>query len=382
MKDRMRRLIPDNRWDMGMMEGWLEDMAAEGWLLEKWGGYFATFERWEPRAIRFRLEPDRYQTRQEQEAEEEIYTQLGWRHLCVAGHFQIYYCLDPEAPELQTDPVAESWLVEKMLKKTRRNLVLSWLFLLVCLALYGVQLLRSETPVEDLILGTDAEVVFAGLLLPWLVWETVRGLRRIDGLRRQVAAGFPRSHTGDWKKNRRYAALGLTVLVVFYVLWVGYPFWRLWSADAQMDTERPQLMGYQLDPSLEESRQSSDIHLENPSFFAPVHCDLWETYSGSGKPRVLSAYFTLRFAALAEPLYREQVEQVLAAWPQSRVWEPEVPGMDHATLVRTENNTFLVACRDRAVIYVGAFGVQGLGEHLEDYARILGQLQEKGGENR
>ena len=34
MKNRIRRLIPDNRWDMGMMENWLEDMAAEGWLLK------------------------------------------------------------------------------------------------------------------------------------------------------------------------------------------------------------------------------------------------------------------------------------------------------------------------------------------------------------
>ena len=55
MKNRIRRLIPDNRWDMGMMENWLEDMAAEGWLLEKCGGHFATFERWEPRPCRFRL---------------------------------------------------------------------------------------------------------------------------------------------------------------------------------------------------------------------------------------------------------------------------------------------------------------------------------------
>ena len=379
MKNRMRRLIPDNRWDMGMMEGWLEEMAAEGWLLEKWGGYFATFERWEPRPIRFRLEPTKRQTRQEQEAEEEIYTQLGWRRLCVAGDFQIYYCLDPEAPELQTDPVAEGWLVEKMLKKTRRSLIFSWLFLLGCFALWGVLLLRSATPVEDLILGTDAEVVFAGVLLPWLVWETVRGLRRIDGLRRQVAAGFPRSHTGDWKKNRRYAAVGLMVLVAFYVLALGYPLWQVWTSDAQHEDQRPQLMGYQLDSSLAVSRQSSNIHLENPSFFAPVHCDLWETYSGSREPKVLSAYFTLRFAALAEPLYHERVEQVRAAWPQAQVWEPEVPGMDHATLVRTENNTFLVACRGRAVIYVGAFGVRGLTDHLEDYARILGQLQERGG---
>lgn len=375
MKNRIRRLIPDNRWDMGMLESWLEDMAAEGWLLEKCGSRFATFERWEPRPCRFRLEPDRHQTRQEQEAAEELYAQLGWRFLCSMGKFRIFSCLDPAAPELQTDPVAENWLVEKMLKKTRRGLVLSWLFLLVCIGLFALRLLRSETPVADLILGTDAEIVFAAVLLPWMVWETVRALGGLRRLRRQMAAGFPRDHTGDWKKNRRRSMMGMILLVIFYVLWVGYPFWQIWSADAQTDMERPRLMGYQLDPTLDESRQSSDIHLENPSFFAPVHTDLWETYSGSGEPKVLSTYYVLRFSALAEPLYKEQVEQVRAAWPEATFTEPEVPGMDHVTLARTQYNTFLIACQGKAVIYVGAFGVEGVTEHLEDYAAVLAELQ-------
>ena len=375
MKNRMRQLIPDNRWDMGMIEGWLEDMAAEGWLLEKCGGRFATFERWEPRPCRFRLEPFGSRTQSQQEAAEELYAQLGWRRLCPLGEFLIFYCLDPDAPELQTDPVAESWLVEKMLKKTWRGLVLSWLFLLVCMGLFTFRLLRSETPVEDLILGTDAEVVFAGVLLPWLVWETVRALQRIRLARHQTAAGFPRTHAGNWRKERCRAAVGLTLLVIFYILALGYPFWRIWSADSQMDVERPRLMGYQLDPTLEESQQSSDIHLENPSFFAPVHCDIWETYSGSGEPKVLSKYFSLRFAVLAEPLYAEQVEQVRAAWPEAEFTELEVPGMDHVTLVRMQYNTFLIACRGKAVIYVGAFNVEGVADHLKDYAKILGKLQ-------
>lgn len=375
MKNRIRRLIPDNRWDMGMMENWLEDMAAEGWLLEKCGGHFATFERWEPRPCRFRLEPLGGRRQDRQEAAEELYAQLGWRRLCPMGEFVIFYCLDPDAPELQTDPVAENWLVEKLLKKTRRGLVLSWLFLLGCAGLFALRLLRSETPVEDLVLGTDAEIVFAAVLLPWLAWETVRALGGLRRMRRQMAAGFPRTHTGDWKKNRRRAAVGTALLIIFYVLWVGYPFWQLGTSSAQHGTEPPRLMGYQLDPALDESRQSSDVHLENPSFLSPIHSDLWETYSGSGEPRILSEYYSLRFSALAEPLYVEQVEQVRAAWPEAEFTEPEVPGMDYVTLARTQYNTFLIACRGKAVIYVGAFGVKGVADHLEDYAAVLAELQ-------
>lgn len=373
MKNRIWRPIPADRWEMGTIEGWLEEMAGQGWILEKCGRYFATFERWEPRPCRFRLEPLGTRTRSRREETEAGYAELGWRLLCPMGDLLVFYCLDPAAPELQTDPVAEGWLVEKLLKRTRRHLLWAWLFLLGCFAVWGLLLLWSQTPVADLVLGTDAEIIFGCLLLPWLVWETVRALKRIRRLRRQTAAGFPRTHTGDWKKSRRQAAAGLAILLLFYALWLGYPLWQFWTADAQRETEMPHLMGYQLDPSLEESRQSSDLCLEDPSFLSPVHCNIWETYSGSGKPQVLSEYFSLRFAALAEPLYAERVEQVRAAWPEARV--TEVPGMDQATLVRTEYNTFLVACRGRAVIYVGAFGVSGVEDHLDDYAAILTDFQ-------
>ena len=33
MKDKKRMLIPDNGWDIGAVESWLEDQAAEGWHL-------------------------------------------------------------------------------------------------------------------------------------------------------------------------------------------------------------------------------------------------------------------------------------------------------------------------------------------------------------
>ena len=49
--------------------------------------------------------------------------------------------------------------------------------------------------------------------------------------------------------------------------------------------------------------------------------------------------------------------------------------MDYVTLARTQYNTFLIACRGKAVIYVGAFGVKGVADHLDDYAAVLAELQ-------
>ena len=49
--------------------------------------------------------------------------------------------------------------------------------------------------------------------------------------------------------------------------------------------------------------------------------------------------------------------------------------MDYVTLARTQYNTLLIACLGKAVIYVGAFGVKGVADHLDDYAAVLAELQ-------
>ena len=56
MKDRKRFLAPMDLWDTGTIEAWLEEKAAQGWILDRWGG-FARFERIEPRTCRVRLDP-------------------------------------------------------------------------------------------------------------------------------------------------------------------------------------------------------------------------------------------------------------------------------------------------------------------------------------
>ena len=56
MKDHKRFLAPMDLWDVGTIEAWLEEKAAQGWILEKWGSH-PRFERIEPRPCRVRLDP-------------------------------------------------------------------------------------------------------------------------------------------------------------------------------------------------------------------------------------------------------------------------------------------------------------------------------------
>ena len=116
MKDRRRFLAPRDLWDAGTIEAWLEEKAAQGWILEKWG-ISARFERIDPCRCRVRLDPKDRRNRQQQAEAETLYRDMGWRWNGTLWFYDVYYCFDPTAPDLYTDPETQAWAWGKL----RRN---------------------------------------------------------------------------------------------------------------------------------------------------------------------------------------------------------------------------------------------------------------------
>jgi hypothetical protein len=54
-KDTIYRMLPCNRYDILAIESWLEDMAAEGYILQKFRLFGAVFEKSEPVKVRYRI---------------------------------------------------------------------------------------------------------------------------------------------------------------------------------------------------------------------------------------------------------------------------------------------------------------------------------------
>ena len=114
MKNHKRFLAPKDLWDVGTIEAWLEEKAAQGWILEKWGSY-PRFERMEPRPCRVRLDPQGQRIQVEQEEADALYRDMGWRRACpVWDDYLVYYCFDPAAPDLYTDPASQAWAWVKL----------------------------------------------------------------------------------------------------------------------------------------------------------------------------------------------------------------------------------------------------------------------------
>lgn len=151
MKDRKRTLRPLELWNPGAIEKWLEDEAAKGWRLEDCGRVLATFRAMEPGIYRVRLRPQRPETPEARRERGEICREMGWDCTAVITgdddyDCEVFYCGDPSAPELDTDPVARSWAWEKPLRRSWRT---AWVVLGLLAALLAALLLGAPRPALD-----------------------------------------------------------------------------------------------------------------------------------------------------------------------------------------------------------------------------------------
>ena len=189
MKDHKRFLAPRDLWDAGTLEAWLEEMAAQGWILEKWG-ISARFGRIDPCRCRVRLDPKGQRNGQQQAEAEALYRDMGWRWNGTLWFYDVYYCFDPTAPDLYTDPETQAWAWGKLLKRALWRSGLSILLLLLWAALQ-FDGLWSGHAVQLFLMGMWAIWLFVILYVVREVWEAVRTVWGIRRLKRRLAAGVP-----------------------------------------------------------------------------------------------------------------------------------------------------------------------------------------------
>lgn len=114
-----------------------------------------------------------------------------------------------------------------------------------------------------------------------------------------------------------------------------------------------------------------------PYLPAPRHYDVWDCHTGDRS--VINQYDILQFDCLAELLYREWQDRIPES-VEAEMTELEHPGVDGVTLAQLGKNAYLLMRQDRSAhVYVGAFGVSGTENHLDDYAVLLKTFQRREG---
>ena len=375
-----RFFLPVNRWEAGVVESWLEHQAQKGWVPVSFGNWFATFEESEPKALRFRLEPKRKENWEALQERENAYRDMGWRRAGTLDDWEVFWCADPAAPELYTDPETQALAWERQFRRQRR---IAWLYFALFVLWVGVVLwtqARETMPVRALIYGFGPYQVGIFLfLLDGLVLQLFR-LRDIRRTRQQLAAGVSPGPGGNWQRGRRWTKVLFWGYVIFVAAVILYPIWRVqasWGgAIEELDRPLPYVSLEQLGSDVPVSSNDSRRCLVNVSILAHAYYQLWEdTAAGLW---VTVRYDQLRLERLAEPLYEESLIAYQKGHPTAVMEELTDPRFDRAVLLTSPNANgtgeiqCFIACRGKAVILESCYAPGGdLRDHLDDFAAIL-----------
>ena len=385
MKDTVRKFMPLDPIDMEHFEGWLEDLAQKGLFFERTWALGIVFRRGKPAPVRYRLDPAGNLWGQENR---DYCRALGWEYGGNVGkYFDLYVNRDPEAPELHTDPVVQSYALEQVTKRAKRTCILLTALTLVMLALIFLPFFLLSAP----ILYQLVENPVGGNLL-YLVLEilstsvTIRAYLSFFRLRRRLREGEPPRRDGSWKSVARRQRAVSWIVLALCILYLGSLFVtssRGWEGQLEgLDKPVPTLSLAELEgnPSLEplvDGRWVDGQDRNNYVYFnctpvAPEQYEItqWLTDGGDYEPRLVTRWYRLSLPFLAAPLLDELVYQYTQYnyFPEEYdVEEVTLPGFDRAVLATDTEypGQRLFLQRGNVVIYLSYSGNQDLTSRPE-----------------
>ena len=383
----VRRLAPCPPYDVEACESWLGDMAEQGLMPERWGGFEARFRRETPRPVRYRLTAARLKGNvlfippgTPDAGEEALYEEAGWHFVCRQNEFYIYACDDPAAPELHTDPAVQAL----SLKMACRSAVFSFVCWAIVIALRSSELFSGDGFL-NLVEYPLTALVFAFCYLS-LMLTSLQNLYCIFSLRRKLKRGLPPDHHKNWRwsapLHRCANGLWRLALPFLIVLLFCVNFHPDRSTYLRNTEEEKAAMPFATLEDLaegtfvpdEERYQYSELRR---SLLAPT---IWE-YSESGQivqggRAVLDTYMTVDYydtllpllARLLAPALHGQ-EELLADVPLTA---PELPGMDAVYFYGSESGAFwqLILVQDDRVVSVLMTAMHGEKTFSELIPRI------------
>ncbi|MBE6995517.1 MAG: DUF2812 domain-containing protein [Ruminococcaceae bacterium] len=337
MKNKKRMLSPVELWNPGAVEQWLEEEAAAGWRLKEVKGWFSVFEKTEPQQSRVRIHPQGPESREAFLQRIDAYEEMGWQYVdCFGREFEIFYCDDPEIPELFTDSLSYAWAWEEQLKGAWHQILILLLFPL--LFIIGPWFAAGSL-LEMLLLLNGFFLLGTFVLYPALVVLCVRRLRLIHGLRRQFKAGVVPQQSRDWRKNRRWWRLAAVLYVIF---WLAFSFRTVESSMLRRQEEK--IIGIAVEDITEETgsewQYDFDGYVSRRTPLNPLRCEMMQRRSEN--EYIASAADRLRTEGLAEALYREKQKQFLKEHPEAALESIENEAYDEALSISGDGEQLLL----------------------------------------
>lgn len=316
--------------DLAAAETWLEDRAREGWQFTGTRRWKAEFQKAEPCVCRYRLQPMGRKKETPSPERLDVYESLGWQYVTVLdGLFHVWRCEDPDAPELDTDPVVQAEGYRYLKRRIIRSLAGEAVLLVVLVALYvwwwGA---ASHTPLLAALESLPGRLLLGQI---WLILVLVLDVREALGMRRllrTLTAGVPLSRPRSYRcqqwLQRIAVALAFLLLVIYPFLDSRYGYadeFHGWDAREPDGTFKPGVVYWDLTrtETLAEELWFWDAQTKFHELAARM--DYARVYGALADHRTTAAtttYYHMRTEGLAEALCGELLEDFGTSWN----WEP------------------------------------------------------------
>lgn len=234
------RLPPCPAYDVEATESWLSAMAQKGFVLTRDGFFlgFATFEKTQPQALRYRLEASEKKLAplsedSPPEEAEELYASYGWRYVASRGQFRIYCTDSDEARELNSDPRVQAIALSMVRKRESGNLAMSLFWLLF----YPFFIFRGGIVRAAIEIGMPMTLLALGLIA-WVLARSVREVVHLHRLGKSLAEGNPLDHGKDWHAHALRYRVGKLLHLLAWLALIGCGL-AAWSADIRKENEVP-----------------------------------------------------------------------------------------------------------------------------------------------
>lgn len=231
-KQTTHRLCPCHPYDIEGIQTWLEDMAREGWILQKSGyglGTF-TFNRGAPIQCRYRLEVIFEGKKDYRERAEylEMLKDLGWELITDYNGFEIFRTENMDATEISTDPVIQATTLKK-LKQASSHRIFFLIFYFI-LQFFNKRLSWIYMFRNAVSFGTAATVLMTVFFAIMMILP-LHDLWRIHRLEKKLRSGQQVNQPKNWRSHalaHRVLSLLPGVLGIYAIcLWLGGMFMAL-----------------------------------------------------------------------------------------------------------------------------------------------------------
>lgn len=385
---RTRRIAPCPGYDVEKVESWLQDMAREGWHLEKDGDIFGllSFVKAAPQSVRYRLEPkeQRVGFGDVPDSEvQELCAEYGWEYVDSYGDFFIYRSTRSDAREMNTDLQVQAAALKAGQRGSTPSMVLE--IALWSIIYFGIWEAPSWYMVSfglTYLLAHLATIIWCSLdiILRWL---------HLHRLHKQLKANIPLDHNKPWKQGAAFHLLSKVIYVLVIFILFGTMFA---SCTRSLDLDYIATADYPGDPPfvtaadiLEDSEFESHSFLHgynaytaDSNFFAPKTIEWKEygeittaegiIYNGS----LIITYYELRSPRLAEGLMDNLYEM---AEDNSHFYELPAPDLAVDEVVCYRDVYPCILIRQGNIVIEAHVDLETGGEYLlEEWAQRMAEM--------